>query len=108
MAQKFVVVGNKAYRDAMDAVQDPAFVAGGPVAVFENARMLNEFYKVSVIAKNAEGELVIGRTSFALDAEEVVNGVTAGEMVNIQKISVFPFKERKAKTAETTAEPAAA
>lgn len=108
MAQKFVVVGNKAYRDAMDAVQDPSFVAGGPVAVFDNARMLNEFYKVSVIAKNAEGELVVGRTSFALDAEEVVNVVTSGELVSIQKISVFPFKERKAKATEKPAEPVAA
>lgn len=105
MANKFVVVGNKAYRDAMDAVQDPAFVAGAPVAEFPNAKMLNEFFKVSKIAQTDSG-LVVAETCYAVDAEAVAELVQPSDLVQLVKISIFPRRDAKPRVKKASEAPA--
>jgi hypothetical protein len=92
MAQKFLVVGGKAYRDAFDAAQDPAFVAGAcPVVEFTTTQRVNEFFHVAQIA--ADG--TTGAAWWARTTDDIFDELGAQARIQITKIMVFPFIERK-------------
>ena len=95
MTQKFVRVGRKAYRDAMDAIQDESFVAGKcPVDEFETSTRINEYYLVTTFKKDGDTVTPVGSFK-ALKIEEIEVQSPEGGLFQLVKVSVFPFLERK-------------
>ena len=100
MAQRFMVVGRKGYRDAMDAVQDPGFKPGAcPVAEFETTARVNEFYQVTVWKREDEGRVSPVGKAFIRTFEELEDLARNGELVEFAKIDVFQFIARGEKAA---------
>lgn len=92
MAQKFLVVGQKAYRDVFDAAKDPNFVAGNaPVVEFETTVRVNDFFHVAQI--DAAGQT--GQAFWARTTDEIFDKLGAQARIQVTKIAVFPYLERK-------------
>ncbi len=95
--QRFLIIGNKGYRDAMDAVKDKEFVPGQAVfAEFETTARVNDFYEVHAFKVEADGKSVTptGR-AFARTIDDIFEQYSNGSLIGIKKINVFPYLEPK-------------
>lgn len=97
MAQKFLIVGDKAYREshALNAVTDPNFKPGAQqeVAAIETTARINEVYVVIKHMRTEKGLKLAGKF-YTYDLSGVMEGYKDGELVELKRLSVVPFLER--------------
>jgi hypothetical protein len=90
---KFVLVGDKAYRDPFDAMKAGG-TAESPIVSFDVATKINEFFQVQHVVAEG-GELKATNVAFVRTADEVLELATKSLAVSVKKIYVYPFEERK-------------
>jgi hypothetical protein len=99
MAQRFLIVGNKAYRsdNALDATSDPNFRPGPQTIVeFPVTARINEIFAVTRFTRDADtGTTTVAGTMFVRTIEDLVDELKSGELVSLTKLFVFPFLEKK-------------